>query len=138
MDVSTAPDAQKMDQIVRRRLLRTPVLHAWRALSNVRKGKKFSVDRTGLVNFTDEEVVESVAPASSKVIKEALSPLAKDLQSYIKLKGPISLHEYMAQSLNHLVHGYYQGTKPCQNYKNLWSCTDHRACCFLRQGRERL
>jgi uncharacterized protein with HEPN domain len=126
-----------MDQIVRRRLLRTPVLQAWRTLTTVRKGKKFSVDRTGLVNFTEEEVVESAVPASIKVIKEALSPLAKDLQSYIKLKGPISLHDYMAQSLNHLVHGYYQGNET-PSARNLRSCTDHCVYYFIRQGRERL
>lgn len=40
--------------------------------------------------------------------KEPLSPLARDLRSYIKLKGPITLHDFMAQSLNHSVHGYYQ------------------------------
>lgn len=42
------------------------------------------------------------------VDKEDPSPLTKDLQSYIKLRGPITIHDYMAQSLNHVPHGYYQ------------------------------
>lgn len=70
-----------------------------------RKRTKFSVDRTGLINFQEEEAIPSVGP----VVREPLSPLGKDLQSYIRLKGPITLHDYMSQSLNHLLHGYYQG-----------------------------
>ena len=37
--------------------------------------------------------------------KEAMSPLASELSDYIKLSGPVSLHEYMSQAANHLVHG---------------------------------
>ncbi|KAJ1380045.1 S-adenosyl-L-methionine-dependent methyltransferase, partial [Ochromonadaceae sp. CCMP2298] len=40
--------------------------------------------------------------------REVKSPLAMDLISYIKLRGPITLHDYMAQCANHLIHGYYQ------------------------------
>ena len=45
------------------------------------------------------------APASVIPGKEAMSPLASELYDYIKLSGPISLHEYMSQAANHLVHG---------------------------------
>jgi hypothetical protein len=78
-----------------------------------RKRKSFTVDRTGLVNYTEEEMTAGV----NAVAKEPLSPLGKDLKSYIKLKGPITLHDYMSQSLNHLLHGYYQGKLPKLNEK---------------------
>lgn len=42
--------------------------------------------------------------------KETLTPLAKDLQYYIKMRGPISLHDYVAQTANHSIYGYYQQT----------------------------
>ena len=42
--------------------------------------------------------------------KETLTPLAKDLQYYIKMRGPISLHDYIAQTANHSLYGYYQQT----------------------------
>ena len=71
-----------------------------------RKTTRFSVDRKGLINF-EPEISNSNEVA---VVKEPISPLGKDLRSYIKLKGPITLHDYMAQGLNHLLHGYYQGT----------------------------
>lgn len=69
--------------------------------------KRFAVDRTALDNsfgFNEDQESESISP----VKKEPLTALGKDLQSYIKLKGPITLHDYMAQSLNHMIHGYYQ------------------------------
>jgi hypothetical protein len=129
-----------MNQLVRRRLLRAPVLQTWRLVTTGRKSKKFSVDRSGLVSFTEEEVVESDTPtASSKVTKESLSPLAKDLQSYIKLKGPISLHDYMAQSLNHLVHGYYQGKHMSTNLVcSTLSEKQLTVYIHFHQGREKL
>ncbi len=40
--------------------------------------------------------------------KEYPSPLTKELQSFIRFHGPISIHEYMSQALNHVPHGYYQ------------------------------
>ncbi len=72
-----------------------------------RKHGKFSVDRSGLVNThlfvkNEEELLRG---------KETASPLAKDLLSYILLKGPISLHDYMAQAANHALHGYYQSSQ---------------------------
>lgn len=66
------------------------------------KRKSFSVDRSGLGKFEED------VPETSAVVKEPLTSLGKDLQSYIKLKGPITLHDYMAQALNHMAHGYYQ------------------------------
>jgi len=78
---------------------------ARRLTGEVRKQKRFSVDRTVLdanLGMDAEDALHSVVP------KELISPLGKDLKSYIKLKGPITLHDYMAQCLNHLMHGYYQ------------------------------
>lgn len=69
------------------------------------KGKwgKFSVDRSTLVDFSPPPVSDGPA-----VPKEERTPLTKDLLSYIQLKGPISIHDFMAQTSNHLLHGYYQ------------------------------
>lgn len=78
---------------------------ARRLTGEVRKQKRFSVDRTAL--DANLGMFAEDAPLSA-VPKELISPLGKDLKSYIKLKGPITLHDYMAQCLNHLMHGYYQ------------------------------
>ena len=40
--------------------------------------------------------------------KEPKSKLAEDLIAYIRMRGPITLHDYIAQTSNHIVHGYYQ------------------------------
>lgn len=68
------------------------------------KAVEFSVDRSNLYQFAPPQD----DPALPKVAKEAPTPLAKDLLSYIKLKGPVTLHDFMSQAANHLVHGYYQ------------------------------
>lgn len=91
-----------------RALARNGVPFLLRHFSDGKKFKKFSVDRTGLLGskylFEEQERTK----IESNVVKEPLTPLARDLLSYIKLKGPITLHDYMAQCLNHLMHGYYQ------------------------------
>ena len=43
-----------------------------------------------------------------KEFKEPLTPLAKELITYIKNRGPLSMNEYMTQALTHNLHGYYQ------------------------------
>lgn len=40
--------------------------------------------------------------------KEAKTKLAEDLIAYIRMRGPITLHDYIAQTSNHMIHGYYQ------------------------------
>lgn len=87
-----------------RALCRSSVLpQSLRRFSDVKRPKRFSVDRSILnANLGIDN--------SPPIPKELLSPLGKDLKSYIKVKGPISLHDYMAQCLNHLMHGYYQST----------------------------
>lgn len=90
-----------------------------RFLSNGRKDSKasdfFSIDRSGLLapqydpfpEFSqDGDHVES--PIQIDTQREEPSPLTSDLKTYIKLRGPISVHDFMAQALNHSVHGYYQ------------------------------
>ena len=67
--------------------------------------KKFSVDRSGMGKFGGDE--EEPDP-DNVVEKEELSELGKDLRSFIKLKGPVTVHDYMTQAANHGIHGYYQ------------------------------
>jgi hypothetical protein len=85
------------------------------------KTTKFTVDRSGLIgggvesfyNASEMGAQSSDAEMDAETIaikKEPMTPLARDLVSYIKLKGPITLHDYMAQSLNHVLHGYYQSS----------------------------
>jgi SAM-dependent MidA family methyltransferase len=71
-----------------------------------KKEGSFSVDRSGLVKNRDHYL----APVNphSRFGKEKLTPLALDLYELINLKGPITIHEYMSQTLNHNIHGYYQ------------------------------
>jgi NADH dehydrogenase [ubiquinone] 1 alpha subcomplex assembly factor 7 len=68
--------------------------------------KTFSVDPSGLLT-PDKQVLPPVDP-HKRIGKEPLTPLAEDLYSLINFKGPISIHEFMAQQLNHSIHGYYQ------------------------------
>ena len=81
------------------------------------KGKlrtEFSVDTTGVFsNDTFRDIDDDNNDSNKETTitnpnKESLSELAKDLKTYIKLKGPISLHDYIAQALNHPLYGYYQ------------------------------
>jgi hypothetical protein len=39
--------------------------------------------------------------------KEPLTPLAKDLISYIQMRGPISLHDFMSQGISYLYYIIY-------------------------------
>ena len=50
----------------------------------------------------------TILPSAGPSQKEEPTPLSIDLQSYIKMRGPISLHDYMTQCLNHPLYGYYQ------------------------------
>jgi NADH dehydrogenase [ubiquinone] 1 alpha subcomplex assembly factor 7 len=75
--------------------------------SEKKRHGKFSVDRSALDNShlfakSEEEILRG---------KEPPTPLARDLLSYIQFKGPISLHDYMAQAANHALHGYYQSSQ---------------------------
>jgi len=73
---------------------------------------EFSVDRSGLLGgaagLSDGDLELAVATVANNKHKEKLSPLGKDLLTLIKLRGPITLHDYMAQAANHALHGYYQ------------------------------
>lgn len=40
--------------------------------------------------------------------KETKTKLAEDLIAYIRMRGPITLHDYIAQTSNHMIYGYYQ------------------------------
>lgn len=72
----------------------------------VGKWQKISIDRSGLLGNRSIDYDED--PKTALLNKEELSPLAKELQSAIKARGPLSMHEYMSQCLNHSTLGYYQ------------------------------
>jgi NADH dehydrogenase [ubiquinone] 1 alpha subcomplex assembly factor 7 len=89
---------------------------------------EFQVDQSGLLGMTRDmndhfsesrEIVSDIISNNEEVEKaeeivadlphkEIKSPLGKDLTSYIKMRGPITLHDYIAQTSNHAIHGYYQ------------------------------
>lgn len=89
---------------------------------------EFQVDQSGLLGMTrdmndhfsesreiisdmitsNEEIPQTEETVSDLPHKELKSPLGKDLTSYIKMRGPITLHDYIAQTSNHAIHGYYQ------------------------------
>ena len=83
-----------------------------------KKFVKIRIDRSGLLgNYklddldNDDTIIDNDdVKMISDETKEVLTPLGKDLISYIKIRGPITLHDYMSQCLNHLIHGYYQST----------------------------
>jgi hypothetical protein len=56
----------------------------------------FSIDRSGLIQhgpkWPSKEEIEVINQK-----KEPLVPLVEQLRSIIKVKGPISVHDYMAQ-----------------------------------------
>jgi SAM-dependent MidA family methyltransferase len=70
---------------------------------------ELKIDRSGLGGGYDG-VLQSPAltPEDIKKYKEPLTPLGKELQSYINNRGPMSLNEFMTQALTHNQHGYYQ------------------------------
>jgi NADH dehydrogenase [ubiquinone] 1 alpha subcomplex assembly factor 7 len=73
-----------------------------------KRANEFSVDRSGLLKSEDLDFPNEFVEPVNRPDKEELTPLAIDLYSIINLKGPITLHEFMSEALNHTVHGYYQ------------------------------
>jgi NADH dehydrogenase [ubiquinone] 1 alpha subcomplex assembly factor 7 len=74
----------------------------------------FSVDRSGLIGLSselDQAVVDGEDDQAVLDHKEPVTELALDLQSYIQMRGPITLHDFVVQSSNNLIHGYYQNTR---------------------------
>lgn len=69
--------------------------------------KSMKIDRSSLLGVGG---LTGSLGDSRNVTKESPSPLTKELQTYIKLRGAITIHEYMSQALNHVPHGYYQHT----------------------------
>ena len=51
---------------------------------------------------------ESLPKAILLPHKEPATKLAEDLIAYIGMRGPVTLHDYIAQTSNHRQHGYYQ------------------------------
>jgi NADH dehydrogenase [ubiquinone] 1 alpha subcomplex assembly factor 7 len=85
----------------------TRAIHLRTRLFSDKRVTEFNVDRSGLINFTNPSLI-SPTDISSRIGKEPLTPLGTDLRSYIKLRGPITIHEFMTQAANHTSHGYYQ------------------------------
>jgi len=59
----------------------------------------------GLTSADDDDKTPPYIPPPNK---EEMTVLAADLQTYIGVRGPISVQDYMLQCSNHFVHGYYQ------------------------------
>jgi len=74
--------------------------------NNKSKIIEFQVDRSSLCNDfgTSNEKKDGL-------LKEPIDDFSRDLKSYIEMRGPITLHEFMSQSSNNLEHGYYQSSK---------------------------
>ena len=73
---------------------------------NQNKVFNFKVDRSGLCNDFGSDNRNLTA-----ITKEPIDDFSRDLKSYIEMRGPITLHEFMSQSTNNLEHGYYQSSK---------------------------
>ncbi len=69
---------------------------------------RFSVDRSGLFNDASEKASAAEVSSPSTATKEKMTDLGAELVKYLKIRGPISISEYMLQALNHMTHGYYQ------------------------------
>lgn len=68
------------------------------------------VDRAELGGGYDKLLSEEekrLSPEELQRVKEPITPLAAELKSYIKNRGPLSINEFMTQALTHNVHGYY-------------------------------
>lgn len=72
---------------------------------------EMNIDRGELGGGYDSLLKENNAELNEeqmKEFKEPLTPLAKELITYIKNRGPLSINEFMTQALTHNIHGYYQ------------------------------
>ena len=78
------------------------------ALFRVEQGLSATPEDAGARGELDWGVDDARPNEPIPANKEQMSELAKDLQAYIGMRGPISLHDYMLQASNHLIHGYYQ------------------------------
>eukprot|EP00605_Chrysophyceae_sp_TOSAG23-4_P000291 GSChrysophyteH1.ASY1.ANO1.336.1 assembled CDS len=92
---------------------RSGLLGAKDALGSLEESKQalflaeqgLNIDKKGDEDWIFDDVrPEEPIPAN----KEEMTELAKDLQAYIAVRGPISIHDFMLQGSNHLIHGYYQ------------------------------
>jgi hypothetical protein len=87
-----------------------------------RKGKptnEFYIDRSELGKAQDDlpDLSNIQAPQ-----KELLTDLGEDLKSYIQMRGPITVNEYMSLALTHGLYGYYQ-----QDFEKIG---EDGNCCF--------
>jgi hypothetical protein len=84
----------------------TPAVAGSGEIEDEKGFRSFAVDRSGLAKGMEEEDFDEFDLAVEG--KEEPTDLARDLNAHIKMKGPISLHDYMAQAANHSLFGYYQ------------------------------
>ena len=71
-----------------------------------RKRTSFSVDTSGLGKVPDENLWMKDIPDVEG--KEKLTDLGREIQRYIQMRGPITVHEYMSLATNHATLGYYR------------------------------
>ena len=81
--------------------------HLYRKLSDNAKWKTLKVDRSSLANYETRHATDEFS-GSSSVDKEEITELGKVFRSNITLRGPMTLHDYVVQSSNHFIYGYYQ------------------------------
>ena len=72
-----------------------------------KKVHKFSFDRSTLLQPEDVDVPDDKIIPQNRPDKEPLTPLAIHIYSVINMKGPITIHEFMSQTVNNSIHGYY-------------------------------
>ena len=75
-----------------------------------RKSTGFEIDTSGLAG-QDRQMEDDglpAYPAGPIEGKEDMTELGYDLKAYIELRGPITVHDFMSQCLNHGAFGYYQ------------------------------
>ena len=78
-------------------------------LSDSPKWKSLKIDRSSLPKLDGSSDYNTSTDSSvASIPKEDISELGKELRSYITQRGPITLHDYVSQSSNHFIHGYYQ------------------------------
>ena len=89
-------------------LNRCAVITSIRQYSNSKPFIEIKVDRSELGSGYDSIKNNELSDDEILKYKEPITPLGKELKSYIKNRGPLSINEFMTQALTHNVYGYYQ------------------------------
>ena len=80
--------------------------------SDFSESRKIIADlRSEMAREEANSAKDKTEPAEKIILlphKEPATKLAEDLMAYIEMRGPVTLHDYIAQTSNHRQHGYYQ------------------------------